>query len=75
MWELILSISLITGTYLGSAVFAIVLFRIFFPLKKKSIESKLTLTYSRNRMSNASTKNRIEWSSVNGRRDWVKVNS
>jgi hypothetical protein len=75
MWDLIFSISLIAGTYLGSAVFAIVLFRIFFPLKKKSIESKLTLTYSKHRMSNAPTKHRIEWSAVNRGRDWVKINS
>lgn len=74
MLDLILSIALIAGTYIGSVVFAIGLFRLFFPLKSKVVENKLTLTYSRNKTPHSS-KNNIHWLSVNGRRDWVKVNS
>jgi hypothetical protein len=75
MLDFILSVALIAGAYIGSVIFAIALFRLFFPLKSKSVENKLTLTYSRNKMSNSTVKNKIHWLPENGRRDWVKVNS
>ena len=75
MRDLILSILLIAVTYVGSVGFAIVLFRIFFPLKvKASEENKLTFTYLRNRTTHSSN-NKVHLLSVSGRRDWVKVRS
>jgi hypothetical protein len=76
MRDLILSILLIAITYIGSAGFAIVLFRIFFPLKVKAAkENKLTFTYSRNKTTHFSTNNKVHLLSVSGRKDWVKVRS
>lgn len=75
MRDLIFGIFLIGGTYIGSAAFAILLFRIFFPLKTKTLaENKLTYSFSGNR-ENSSTKNRVHLLSVRGRGDWVKINS
>lgn len=76
MRDLILSIPLIAVTYVGSAGFAIVLFRMFFPLKVKTAEkNKLTFTYSRNKTTHSSSNNKVHLLSVSGRRDWVKVRS
>ena len=62
MRDLILFIFLIAGTYLCSIGFAVVMFRIFFPLKAKENiqESKLRLTYSNNKMPNSSTKGKMD---------------
>lgn len=72
--EVIFGIFLITGTYVGSAVFAIILFRLFFPLKAKTA-GKNNLNYSPGDRENSSAKNTVPILSVDGRRDWVKVNS
>jgi hypothetical protein len=74
MSEFIFGIFLITGTYVGSAVFAILLFRFFFPLKANTAEGN-NLHYSRGDRENSSIKNTDPVLSVGGRRDWVKVNS
>lgn len=77
MSDLILSVLVIVGTYIGSAVFALVLFRIFFPLRAKVIgENKLTFSYSENKSENSSNQNKVvHLLSLHGRRDWVKINS
>jgi hypothetical protein len=69
MGGLILFISLIAGTYVCSALFTIVVFRIFFPLKaKEKVENhEMTLTYSRT-STLSSTKNKVHLLSVDGRR-------
>lgn len=74
MGELIFGIFLITGTYVGSAVFAIILFKLFFPLKAKPAEDS-KIYYSAGNRENSSTKNTVPMLSVGGRRDWVKINS
>jgi len=68
MADLILFISLIAGTYLCCAVFAILIFRIFFPLtaKEEIKNHEMTLTYSKTKTL-SSTKNKIDLLSVNGR--------
>jgi hypothetical protein len=72
----IFGIFLITGTYVGSAVFAIMLFRVFFPLKVKArTAERNNLHYSAGERENSSIKNTSPILSVDGRRDWVKVNS
>lgn len=70
MRDLVLFIFLIAGTYLCSAGFAVVLFRLFFPMKiKQEVEkSTLTLTYSKSKMPLSSTKNKSHFVSVSGRR-------
>lgn len=75
MIDLILSMLIVIGAYLGSACFAIVLFRIFFPLKSKPIENKLTFSYTGNNTIHSSSKNKVHLLSVSGRKDWVKMNS
>jgi hypothetical protein len=76
MRDLILSIFLVAGTYMCSAGFAIVLFRIFFPLKTKTGEvGKLTFAVNRNKWRNTSTKSKIPLFSVSGRKDLVKIGS
>lgn len=76
MSDLILSIFLVAGTYVCSAGFAIVLFRIFFPLKTKSIEvGKLTVTTNKNKWRNTSTKSKIPLFFISGKRDLVKMGS
>jgi hypothetical protein len=74
MSELIFGIFLITGTYVGSAVFAIVLFKLFFPLKAKP-EKEHKLSYPPGEQENSSTKNTVPVLTVSGRRDWVKINT
>lgn len=76
MGDLISGILVIAGSYLGSAVFAIALFRIFFPLKTKAVdEKKLTFSYTKNGTANSSTKNKVHLLSIGDGGDWVKVNS
>jgi hypothetical protein len=76
MRDLILSIFLIAGTYVCSTGFAIVLFRIFFPLKTKSVEvGKLTFTTNKNKWRNTSAKSKIQLFSISGKRDLVKMGS
>jgi hypothetical protein len=76
MRDLILSIFLVAGTYVCSAGFAILLFRIFFPLKTRSLEvGKLTVTANKNKWRNASTKNKVPLFSISGKRDLVKISS
>jgi hypothetical protein len=76
MSDLILSIFLIAGTYVCSTGFAIVLFRMFFPLKTKSVEmSKLTLTANKNKWRNVPAKTKVQLFSINGKRDLVKMGS
>jgi hypothetical protein len=69
MRDLILSVAVIAGTYLCSVGFAIAIFRLFFPLKKKGTQPKnsLTLAYSKNKLG-ASSQNKIQLASLNGRR-------
>lgn len=73
--EVIFGIFLVTGTYVGSAVFAIILFHLFFPLKTKvrSFEDIYLKTSEKNESS--STKNTVPVLPVDGRSGWVKVNS
>ena len=77
MMDLISGIFLIAGSYVGSALFAIVLFRIFFPLKTRVVEeeNKLTFSYTRNKTENSSTKNKVHLLSMGEKQGWVKVNS
>ena len=76
MRDLILSIFLIAGAYIGSIVFAIALFRIFFPLKAKVVkEDKLLATYTRRKTTHASTNHNVQLLSAGGRRGWVKASS
>jgi hypothetical protein len=74
MGELIFGIFLITGTYVGSAVFAIVLFKLFFPLKAKA-EKEVKPSYFPGVREKSSTKNTVPVLSVTGGRDWVKINT
>jgi hypothetical protein len=74
MGELILGIFLITGTYVGSAAFAIILFRLFFPLRAKTAE-KSNLNHLTGDRQNSLSKNTVPILSVDGRRGWVKVNT
>ena len=69
MGDLILFVSLIGGTYLCGAVFTILVFRIFFPLKaKEEVKNhEMTLTYSKTKAL-SSTKTKMHLLSVNGRR-------
>jgi hypothetical protein len=69
MRDLILSVAVIAGTYLCSVGFAIAIFRLFFPLKKKEAQPKnsLMLAYSKNKLG-ASSQNKIQLASLNGRR-------
>lgn len=76
MADVILSIAVVVGTYLGSAVFAIALFKIFFPLKKKDVKQlRLTYSYSGNKSPQSTAKNKIQFLSGGGRRDLLKVSS
>jgi hypothetical protein len=76
MSDLILSIFLIAGTYVCSTGFAIVLFRMFFPLKTKSVEmSKLTFTTNTNKWRNVPAKTKVQLFSISGKRDLVKMGS
>jgi hypothetical protein len=76
MYDLILSIFLIAGTYVCSAGFAVLLFRIFFPLKTKSLDAgKLTFTANKNKWRNTSAKSKSPLFSISGKRDWVKISS
>jgi hypothetical protein len=75
MQDLISGIFLIACTYIGSALFAIVLFRLFFPLKTKVVgQNKLDYSYTKDK-ENSSTKNEVQLMSMRGRSDLVKVNS
>ncbi len=78
MIDLVKSILIIAGTYLGSVGFSVLLFRLFFPLKSKPVmENRVTtFTYFRNNKAHASPKNRMAFlSNDGGKRVWVKVNS
>mgnify|MGYP003579113269 CR=1 FL=1 len=76
MGDLISGILLIAGTYAGSALFAIVLFRIFFPLKTRAVqENKLTFSYTKEKTAKSSTKNKVHLLRVGDGQGWVKVNS
>jgi len=76
MSDLILSIFLIAGTYVCSTGFAIVLFRMFFTLKTKSVEmSKLTFTTNTNKWRNPPAKTKVQLFSISGKRDLVKIGS
>jgi hypothetical protein len=76
MQEFILSILIISGAYIGSTVFAIALFKLFFPLKSKPInEHKLTFSYSKNKSIHSSAKDKVRLLSGDGRRVWVKISS
>lgn len=76
MIDLVMSILIIAGTYLGSVGFSILLFRIFFPLKSKPVvENRMTFTYFKNNAAHTSSQNRVAFMSDDGRRRaWVKVN-
>lgn len=71
MSDLILGIFLIAVCYVGSVMFAIVLFRLFFPLNIK-VEGQEKSTYSFSSSESSLTKNS---ESVGDRRGWVKINS
>jgi hypothetical protein len=76
MNNVISGILLIAGTYAGSALFAIVLFRIFFPLKTKAVqENKLTFSYTKDKTAKSSTKNKVHLLPMRDGESWVKVNS
>ena len=76
MRDLIVSIFLIAGAYVCSTGFAIVLFRIFFPLKTKSVEmSKLTFTTNKNKWRMPPAKTKAQLFSISGKRDLVKIGS
>ena len=76
MREFVWSIFLIAATYVCSTGFAIVLFRIFFPLKTKSIEaSKLTVVEGGNRWRPLPAREKVQLLSVGGRKAFVKVSS
>lgn len=75
MQDLILGVLVIAGTYLGSAAFAIVLFRVFFPVKTEMAKETLTLAYSKNKSESSSTKTSVYLLSLSDGRDWVKYNS
>jgi hypothetical protein len=76
MSDLILSIFLIAVTYACSTGFAIVLFRMFFPLKTKSVEmARLNVTTTKNKWRNVPAKNKVQLFSINRKRDLVKVGS
>ena len=77
MIDIITSFAVIAGTYLGSACFTILLFRIFFPLKIKPVSDKISVAYLRNSASPAApSKSKMYLLSVDGRRRaWVKVSS
>ena len=72
--EVILGIFLVTGTYVGSAVFTIILFNLFFPLKTnvRSFD-EIYLKASRKNES-SSTKSTVPVLPANGR-GWVNINS
>jgi hypothetical protein len=75
MRDLISSIFLIAGTYVCSAGFAIVLFRMFFPLKTKYRESNnLTFETGGNRW-RPSTRTKVHLLAVSGRKGLVKASS
>lgn len=72
--EVILGIFLVTGTYVGSAVFTIILFNLFFPLKTKVRSfDEIYLKASRKNES-SSTKSTVPVLPANGR-GWVNINS
>lgn len=77
MIDVITSFAVIAGTYLGSACFTILLFRLFFPLKMKPVSDKISVAYLRNSTSPAApSKSKMYLLSVDGRRKaWVKVSS
>ena len=76
MIDLVKSILIITGTYLGSVGFSVLLFRLFFPLKSKSVMENRVSTCYRNNKAHASPKSRMAYlSNDGGKRVWVKVNS
>ena len=76
MRDLILGIFLIAGAYVCSTGFAIVLFRMFFPLKTKSVEmSRLTFTTNKNKWRNPPAKTKAQLFSISGKRDLVKIGS
>jgi hypothetical protein len=73
--EVIFGVLLVTGTYVGSAVFAIILFRLFFPLKTKVQSFDDLYLSSLEKKESSSTKNTVTVFSAGGRRSWVKVNT
>lgn len=73
--EVIFGIFLVAGTYFGSAVFAIILFRLFFPLKTKVQSFDDLYLSSLEKKESTSTKNTVTVFSAGGRRSWVKINS
>ena len=79
MSDLISGVLLIAVAYMGSGVFAIVLFRIFFPLKDTAVEKDTAdenkLTFSYRNKADSTTKNRGHLLSTRERQGWVKVNS
>jgi hypothetical protein len=77
MREIMLGILVIAGSYMGSAAFAIVLFRIFFPLKTKMTNAigTMNFTYSKNKSIQNSPNRKVQVVSVGGNRGWVKMNS
>jgi hypothetical protein len=77
MIDLVMSILIIAGTYLGGVGFSILLFRLFFPLESKPVaKNPLTFTYFKNDTAHASSKTRMAFmSDGGGKRAWVKVSS
>ena len=76
MRDLILCIFLFAGAYVCSTGFAIVLFRIFFPLKTKSVElSRLTFATNKNKWRNPPAKTKVQLFSIGGKGDLVKIGS
>ena len=76
MRDVILSIFLVAGTYICSTGFAIMLFRMFFLLKTKSLEtSKLAFEEGGNRWRSSAAKPRVGLLTVGGRKDFVKISS
>jgi hypothetical protein len=57
--EVIFGILLVTGTYVGSAVFAVILFRLFFPLKTKVRSFDDLYLSSLGKKESSSTKNSV----------------
>lgn len=68
MGDIILLVAVTAGCYACSMGFAIVMFRLFFPLKKKEFQptNTLTLVYSKNKVS-IPTKSKIQLASFSGR--------
>ena len=74
MGDLILGIFLIAACYVGSVMFAIVVFKLFFPLNIK-VAGQDESTYFLSERESLATKNKNYSETVGVGREWVKDNS